>query len=84
MSDIDYFKAAMAARGKAIECTQKHAVYCLEVLPPVYTGLFFGVGEPYSHEPGGVTRHWVMERTRGRCFCAFGTKAEAAAAFAAI
>ena len=59
-------------------------MYCLEVLPPVYAGLFFGVGEPYSHEPGGVTRHWVMEHTSGCCHCTFGTKAEAGAAFAAV
>jgi hypothetical protein len=82
MSNIDYFKAAMAARGKAIECTKEHAIHCLEVLPPVYASLFFGLGEPYSHEPGGVTRHWVMDSMHG-CRCTFGTKTEAAAAFAA-
>jgi hypothetical protein len=49
------------------------------------TGLPAGYAEWLAdHEPGGVTRHWVMERTCGRCFCAFGTKAEAAAAFTAV
>ncbi len=83
MSSTNYFDAARAVRGQAIECSHEHAMYCLEVLPPVYAGLFFGVGEPYSHEPGGVTRHWVTERTSG-CHCTFGTKAEAGAAFAGI
>ncbi len=79
---INYFEAARAARGTAIRCTHEHAMYCLEVLPPVYGPLFFGVGEPYSHEPAGVTRHWVMERRDG-CFCTFGNINEARATFAA-
>lgn len=83
MSDIDYFKAAKEARGQAITCTQEHAMYCLGVVPPVYATGFFGLGEPDSHEPGGVTRHWILERP-SRCFCTFGTKAEAATAFAAV
>jgi len=79
-TNVNYFDAARAARGTAIPCTAEHAMYCLGVLPPVYAGRFFGVGEPYSHEEAGVTRHWVMERGE-QSFCAFGTQAEADTAF---
>ena len=82
-TNVDYFRAARAARGTAIPCTAEHAMYCLGVLPPVYAGHFFGLGEPYSHEEAGVTRHWVMERG-DTAFCAFGNVTEARAAFNAV
>jgi hypothetical protein len=83
MPDVNFFDAAHSARGTAIACTEEHFDYCLEVLPPVYATGFYGLGEAYSHEAAGVTRHWFKRLNDGRCFCAFGTKAEAAAAFAA-
>lgn len=79
----DFFQAARVARGTAIPCTREHAMYCLEVVPPVYAGRFFGLGEPYSHEDTGVTRHWIMEWGES-CFCTFGTQSEARSAFDAV
>jgi len=79
---FSFFEAARAARGRALACTREHFAYCLEVLPPVHAHGFYGVGEPYSHEAAGVTRHWFAQFDT-RFFCTFGLKSEAAAAFAA-
>lgn len=83
----NYFDEARANRGKAVECTEEHFDYCLNVLPPVYARGFYGVGEPTSHEMVDgtefATRHWFMQAGK-RFFCAFGLKTDAIAAFANV
>ena len=79
---FSFFEAARANRVRALVCTEEHFSYCLEVLPPAYAHGFYGVGEPWSHEAAGVTRHWFAQFGR-RFFCTFGLKSDAAAAFAA-
>ena len=80
---FSFFEAARTARGRALSCTREHFTYCLDVLPPVHAHGFYGVGEPYSHEGAGVTRHWFAQ-VDTRFFCTFGLRSEAAAAFAAL